>query len=115
MAKIPKQKKNFWQEPAKTVTTKKSNHQEFYNSSVWKKVRAKQIAKQPMCEICLYSNIEVPADQVDHIISISWGGSKLNMENLQSLCYKCHGAKSRIEQDCYKKGIIYHFTRGSLS
>lgn len=114
MPKIPNRKKTFWEAGNKIKYTKVSNHQDFYNSTTWHKVRDKQIAKQPLCEVCLNKNIDVPANQVDHIIAINFGGEKLNMENLQSLCYQCHGRKSYLEYKAQKTGNIIHFKRGSL-
>ena len=38
------------------------------------------------------------ANQVDHIIPIFRGGAWWATDNLQSLCARCHTAKSRQEQ-----------------
>jgi 5-methylcytosine-specific restriction endonuclease McrA len=35
-----------------------------------------------------------PAAMVDHIVPIRQGGAALDMNNLQSLCWSCHCAKS---------------------
>lgn len=69
----------------------------FYCSDVWKKLRLKQLAKQPLCEECLRHGKITPAKIVDHIKPINFGGEKLDINNLQSLCVSCHSRKSALE------------------
>lgn len=40
---------------------------------------------------------------VDHIQPIRFGGAALDMENLQSLCWSCHSAKSVKEGSRFGK------------
>ena len=112
MAKIPKTEKPFWTKGAKTKTSKVANHAKLYNSARWKAVREKQLKIQPLCEACLNNGIDTIATQVDHIKAITWGGSELDLRNLQSLCYRCHGIKSRKEQQAIKNGLVMEFSRG---
>ena len=44
----------------------------------------------PLCEECQRRGITTLAQVVDHIVPINRGGAKLDMANLQSLCYPCH-------------------------
>ena len=62
----------------------------FYDSAVWKKCRARQLSRQPLCEHCLSWGMLRKADMVHHIIAIEHGGAKLNPDNLMSLCSGCH-------------------------
>ena len=112
MPKIPKSDRPYWTKAAKTKTSKVANHAKLYNSARWKAVREKQLKIQPLCEACLNNGIDEPATQVDHIRAISFGGDPLNIENLQSLCYRCHGIKSRKEQEAIKNGLVIEFVRG---
>lgn len=54
------------------------------------------IAEEPLCRACLKRGIESPADEVDHIVPLSRGGSDTRA-NKQSLCVPCHAAKTRAE------------------
>jgi 5-methylcytosine-specific restriction endonuclease McrA len=40
---------------------------------------------------------------VDHIVPIRFGGRSLDMDNLQSLCWSCHSAKSIKEGSRFGK------------
>jgi 5-methylcytosine-specific restriction enzyme A len=65
----------------------------FYNSAIWKKLRAAKLRRDPLCEMCLPLRITA-ARTVDHIRSIKSGGSATDWENLQSLCLSCHSTKT---------------------
>lgn len=70
----------------------------FYNTKAWKVIRALVIAEEPLCRECYKHGRLTEANQVDHIIPISiFKGDPLDRNNLQSLCTKCHGAKSGKE------------------
>ena len=112
MPKIPKSGRPFWTKGAKVKQSKVANHAKLYNSARWKAVREKQLKIAPMCEACLKKGIDTIATQVDHIKAITWGGSQLDLENLQSLCYRCHGIKSRKEQQAIRNGLVMEFSRG---
>jgi len=114
MGKIPRTEAPYWTKGAKTKVSKVANHAKLYNSARWKAVREKQMKIQPLCEVCLNNDLTEAATQVDHIKAITFGGSELDLENLQSLCYRCHGKKSKREQDGQKNGVIIEFTRGVI-
>jgi 5-methylcytosine-specific restriction protein A len=66
----------------------------FYDSQGWKIQRTLAIVRDHYtCCLC-----GQPATDVDHITSIEDGGSKLALDNLQSLCRACHSSKTRSEQ-----------------
>jgi len=114
MPNIPKTDKPFWTKGAKVKQSKVANHAKLYNSARWKAVREKQMKIQPLCEVCLNKEINTVATQVDHIKAITWGGSELDLENLQSLCYSCHGKKSKREQQAISNGLQIEFSRGVI-
>jgi len=67
----------------------------FYSTAGWRRISARQLRRQPLCEACV--DVE-PATQVDHIVPISQGGAKRDPANLQSLCHACHSAKTVAER-----------------
>lgn len=71
---------------------------EFYRSTAWRKLRAEQLRRQPLCECCLAQGRYTPARVVDHIRPVNLGGAPLDLENLQSLCAVCHNRKSGTER-----------------
>jgi 5-methylcytosine-specific restriction endonuclease McrA len=69
----------------------------FYQRSIWKRLRADQLSKSPLCKICRERGVMVAAAVVDHIIpfvSVS-DPLALDADNLQSLCLSCHSVKTR--------------------
>lgn len=70
-----------------------------YNSR-WRKIRRMQLARSPICQdphgIHAENGEVVAANEVDHVIPLSQGGTHA-MANLQSLCKKCHSTKTALE------------------
>lgn len=85
----------------------KTNRHSFYGTSQWQKLRAIQLRKCPLCAVC-----DDAATIVDHIKPVNQDdpytydgvntGSPTDMENMQSLCVKCHAVKTAREKK-YKK------------
>jgi len=46
--------------------------------------------RAPLCEICLAKGISEPAVEVHHRQSLRNGGARLDPDNLQALCVRCH-------------------------
>ncbi len=57
----------------------------------------RQLNAEPLCEECRRGGVVTPATVVDHIVPINEGGAPMDMDNLQSLCAKCHNRKSGAE------------------
>ncbi len=55
----------------------------------WRKVRKRQLARQPLCEMCMRQGRMTPADQVHHVKPLSKGGTNAP-SNLMSVCAPCH-------------------------
>lgn len=66
----------------------------------WEQVRARFLAHpgNRFCRRCAARGEQVLATDVDHIVSIRRGGSRLDWANLQPLCARCHGRKT-VRQD----------------
>jgi predicted kinase len=72
--------------------------QYLYNSKAWKHARERHLFKNPRCVMCLASNRQTVANEVDHIIPHR--GDELlfwDRENYQSLCKSCHSEKTYYE------------------
>ncbi|QWE01167.1 HNH endonuclease [Polynucleobacter sp. JS-Mosq-20-D10] len=74
--------------------------QKLYRTKAWANTRRYHLAEHPFCVECekegIY-NVENP--EVDHVIPlkewIAQGGDPLDQTNLQTLCLKHHGEKTR--------------------
>lgn len=62
-----------------------------YGTKQWRYIRLAKLGATPMCEHC-----GGVANQVDHIVPIEDGGLPFDMDNLQSLCQRCHSAKTAM-------------------
>ena len=60
----------------------------------WVKLRLFHLQGAPLCRRCAAQGRVTAADLVDHIVPIADGGAVLDEENLQSLCRRCHDAKT---------------------
>lgn len=63
-------------------------------SARWKRLRRRQLAANPLCEICLEKGRVTSASHVDHINGDAFNNSH---DNLQSLCPSCHSRKTAAE------------------
>lgn len=70
----------------------RSERQRFYLTYPWKKFSRQYRLDNPSCASC-----GEPAWCVDHIVPIEAGGAVWNLDNLQSLCRRCHNRKSQDE------------------
>lgn len=62
----------------------------------WQKIRAMQLAREPLCRHCAQRGETTAATQVDHIVRLKRGGTH-HPSNLQSLCASCHSKKTARE------------------
>lgn len=68
-----------------------------YSGSAWIKLRNLKRQLNPICEECERNGILTPFHTIDHIKPIQEGGEALYLDNLQTLCEKCHRIKSAKE------------------
>jgi 5-methylcytosine-specific restriction protein A len=78
-----------------------------YTTPAWRKLRLRQLSKQPLCQSCALRNRISLANEVDHVFPWSkLGNQSFNYNVFQSLCKECHSVKTGLEQ----KGIYRHYT-----
>ena len=63
----------------------------------WQKMRNDYIRLNPLCVVCMENGIVEKADVVDHILPLQYGGDLFSLDDIQSLCNKCHIDKSSVE------------------
>lgn len=68
-----------------------------YNAT-WRRLRRMVLRREPLCRECKAAGFDVPAVLVDHIISLSEGGTN-KLENLQGLCIMHHNKKTARERN----------------
>lgn len=71
-----------------------------YSSTVWKKLRGLQLAREALCRYCARQGIRTRARIVDHI-KPHRGDMRLFLDpsNLQSLCKTCHDSAKQTEEN----------------
>ena len=70
-----------------------------YNTQRWQRFRRQKLQRETLCESCLQFGKIEPATVVDHRIPISAGGDPFPpLDQLASLCERCHNTKTRAEQ-----------------
>ena len=80
---------------------KKPLYHKWYGLARWKKVRRRQLAKEPICVMCKAEGFIKPATVCDHVIEhkgdpiLFW-----DEENLQSLCKRHHDS----DKQSFEKG-----------
>ena len=66
------------------------------NSSAWRKLRERVLARDSVCEMCWERGHVTIASDIDHI---DGNPSNNGMGNLQALCHSCHSRKTRREMN----------------
>jgi 5-methylcytosine-specific restriction enzyme A len=80
-------------EPKPRKQMHERRHQEKrYNTTAWRKYRVVHLTYHPLCVEC-----NEIAEVVDHIVPVRMGGNFWDPYNHQSLCHRCHNAKSGRE------------------
>jgi 5-methylcytosine-specific restriction protein A len=79
-----------------------------YTTQRWQRLRKRKLQEHPLCQSCLQLGRIEPAAVVDHRVRISGGGDPFPaLDQLASLCARCHNAKTNAEQmgeDYLRKG-----------
>ena len=104
MPNLPKGKNRPWI-PKKRKVYGQIDNSAFYQSKQWRALRNWYIKQNPLCEMCKRKGITKSGNCVDHIKPVTLGGHKVNENNLQTLCNRCHAKKSAQESVEYRRGI----------
>lgn len=82
-----------------------TNNNTFYHSQAWRRLRRQALERDKhLCQICLQHNELTFADTVHHIKPIRSNDSeKLSLENLVTVCRKCHNELHREKPMTLKK------------
>ncbi|QRQ99703.1 HNH endonuclease signature motif containing protein [Dyadobacter sandarakinus] len=84
--------------PQKSQTDHGKAVRKIRDSRRWRdEVRPAQLRRKPECQECERQDRLTLATQVDHIIPLEQGGAAFEPDNLQSLCKRCHDAKTAVE------------------
>ena len=66
-----------------------------YDRAIWKRLRARFLAANPLCEDCRLRGRTVVAVHADHRVSIKDAPERaLDPTNLAAKCHSCHSAKT---------------------
>lgn len=94
MPNRPNSSKRPWIKPSsnKKKLQDRKERAKFYRSKQWRDLRKMFLQWHPICVEC-----SKEATVVDHIKPIRLGGAKLDWNNLQPMCARCHNSKSGKE------------------
>lgn len=82
-----------------------SQHSKLYNCTRWRKLRAEQLRKFPLCAYCLKRGKAVEATVCDHVHPHRGDLVKFWSGPFSSLCSSCHsGAKQEEEKSGTLRG-----------
>jgi 5-methylcytosine-specific restriction enzyme A len=73
-------------------------HSDYYKSRSWKKRRAQQLRKEPLCAMCLAVGKAIPATVADHIVPHRGDWNSFRSGALQSLCKAHHDSAKWLEE-----------------
>ena len=77
----------------------KEVYDDVYNTTRWRELRELVIKRDKgLCQHCFKDNRVEKGIIVDHIVEISDGGSKWDMNNLELLCRSCSNIKTADEK-----------------
>lgn len=93
-----------------TFCKRKACKREYARKYDWQTIRREIILRDLYtCQTCREIIEKDHEMEIDHILPVSLGGDYFDRENLQLLCYECHGKKTRrdmAELTRRKNGII---------
>lgn len=79
-----------------------------YGTAEWKALRKAKLQASPLCEPCEKRGQLVPANTVDHCVSIANGGPAFpTLAGLMSMCPSCHNAKTKAVDRPGGSGVAF--------
>lgn len=76
----------------------RSQFSQWYTEPLWRRIRADQLAKEPLCRYCKERGKLTPANVADHIIPHRGDRKAFFYGQLQSLCDHCHSSIKQREE-----------------
>lgn len=79
-----------------------------YSTRQWQRLRLVKLSSTPLCEPCTLRGQIMPAEHVDHIVSIASGGDPFpSLDGLMSMCPRCHSEKTNAVDRPGGKGVRF--------
>ena len=94
--KPPQHRPLHWKPPARWARPKVLTTTQRGYGGRWQKLRRLILARDVWCQPCLANGDHRQADQVDHIVPKTLGGTDAE-KNLQAICEPCHRVKTAKE------------------
>jgi 5-methylcytosine-specific restriction endonuclease McrA len=94
-------------------------HHRLYCTAAWRKRRAQQLAREPLCRKCHERGLITPATVADHVEPHRGDRVKFYRGELASLCAPCHSSDKQREEigakpkGCDVNGIPYFCQTGA--
>lgn len=73
-------------------------YRNLYKTAAWRRIRDRQLDREPICRMCANEGVFVPATVCDHVtphrgnVAAFWAGP------FQSLCNRCHSSRKQAEE-----------------
>jgi 5-methylcytosine-specific restriction enzyme A len=64
----------------------------------WRRVRLQVLQQEPLCRTCQTQGKWTLAEEVDHVVPLCEGGSRLDLSNLTPTCADCHRRKTHDDK-----------------
>lgn len=102
MARIEKNIKRPW--IVKSEPKRNREHDKFYDSPEWRRLRKVKLCQDPLCEASKQNNLIVPGKEIDHIRPRRlFPELSLDLDNLMTLSTSMHSKKSALEKDIHTR------------
>lgn len=73
-----------------------------YHTPQWSRLRKQVLREQP---VCASPGCQAPSVDVDHIVALQDGGAPYDRANLQALCKRHHGQKTKADRMARKQEV----------
>ena len=100
----------FCNEHGGGITEKGKENSKLYSTAFWKKQRAIQLSKKPLCAACLLEGRVVQAAHIDHVFPHRQDSNKFRLNLFQSLCPSHHSLKTQDEN----QGIYNYYSPNGI-
>lgn len=99
--------KRPWMRERKAHERRKVSNAAFYNAGSWRNLALRHKYANPFCADPFHRGCCLPVKVTDHVIPVNQGGSRLDWDNLQSLCEECNPIKTAYDGVLAKRGVSW--------